>query len=147
MIKFTIPAVPVAQPRQRSAMIAGKVRNYTPATHPVNAFKATARLAWANSDYDGEPLPYAFAVRLTFVFPRPGRLIWKSRPMPRAGHTRKPDADNLAKAVLDALNGVVWPDDSQVCRLTVEKVYAAGGEQPHVEVRIGDTCEDLEATD
>jgi Holliday junction resolvase RusA-like endonuclease len=33
----------------------------------------------------------------------------------------------MAKAVLDALNGVAWVDDSQVSRLVVEKSYAAEG--------------------
>ena len=33
----------------------------------------------------------------------------------------KPDADNIAKAVLDALNGVAWQDDSQVVALSVRK--------------------------
>ena len=37
--------------------------------------------------------------------------------------TSKPDSDNYAKLVLDALNGVLWRDDSQVCRLFVEKAY------------------------
>lgn len=35
--------------------------------------------------------------------------------------TLKPDADNIAKAVLDALNGVAWRDDSQVVALSVRK--------------------------
>ena len=41
-------------------------------------------------------------------------------------HTGKPDADNLAKAVLDALTkmGIFWRDDSQVARLLVRKSYA-----------------------
>ena len=33
----------------------------------------------------------------------------------------KPDVDNIAKAVLDALNGVAYDDDSQVVELTVKK--------------------------
>ena len=33
----------------------------------------------------------------------------------------KPDVDNIAKAVLDALSGVAWDDDSQVVELTVKK--------------------------
>lgn len=33
----------------------------------------------------------------------------------------KPDVDNIAKAVLDALNGVAYGDDSQVVELTVKK--------------------------
>jgi Holliday junction resolvase RusA-like endonuclease len=37
--------------------------------------------------------------------------------------TTKPDADNIAKIICDALNGVVWVDDSQVSVLTVRKYY------------------------
>jgi Holliday junction resolvase RusA-like endonuclease len=36
----------------------------------------------------------------------------------------KPDLDNVAKAVLDALNGVVYADDVQVTRLLVTKQYS-----------------------
>ncbi len=35
--------------------------------------------------------------------------------------TRKPDADNIAKSVMDALNGMAWEDDAQVTELTVRK--------------------------
>lgn len=37
--------------------------------------------------------------------------------------TSKPDADNIAKLILDSLNGVVFNDDAQVCDLYVRKVY------------------------
>jgi len=39
-------------------------------------------------------------------------------------HIYKPDTDNLAKFVLDALNGTYYKDDSQIYRLEVEKSYA-----------------------
>lgn len=52
---------------------------------------------------------------LVFVFP--GRA--------RMNHTKRPDIDNLAKLVLDAGNGVLWEDDSQVCHLDVRKVYGS----------------------
>lgn len=39
----------------------------------------------------------------------------------RQAWTSKPDADNIAKAVLDALKGVAWLDDSQVVKLEVVK--------------------------
>ena len=36
--------------------------------------------------------------------------------------THKPDIDNVAKIVLDALNGVAWEDDAKVVSLTVSKL-------------------------
>jgi Holliday junction resolvase RusA-like endonuclease len=50
--------------------------------------------------------------------------------------SRRPDLDNLVKAVLDALNGLAWRDDAQIHTLHISKVVAAGDEQPHVQVRI-----------
>lgn len=38
--------------------------------------------------------------------------------------TVKPDGDNIVKAVLDALNGVVFADDSQVVEHSIKKEYA-----------------------
>lgn len=48
---------------------------------------------------------------------------------------RRRDVDNLAGAVMDALNGVLWNDDSQIARLVVDKRVAAKGEFVGVEVR------------
>lgn len=36
----------------------------------------------------------------------------------------KPDVDNVSKLVLDALNGILWRDDAQVCDLHVRRRYA-----------------------
>lgn len=46
---------------------------------------------------------------------------------------KRPDCDNIAKSVLDALNGLAYKDDSQIVKLTVIKEYA---EKPSVFVRI-----------
>lgn len=49
--------------------------------------------------------------------------------------TSKPDADNIAKLVLDALNGRAWHDDAQVVNLTVGKlVYTKEISRIRVEV-------------
>lgn len=48
---------------------------------------------------------------------------------------RRRDVDNLAGAVMDALNGVLWKDDSQIVRLVVEKSTVEKGEFVGVEVR------------
>lgn len=47
--------------------------------------------------------------------------------------TKKPDCDNIAKICLDALNGIAYPDDSQVVELLVKKYYS---ETPKVQLAI-----------
>ena len=42
--------------------------------------------------------------------------------------TKKPDSDNIIKIILDALNGVAYWDDSQVCRVYFDKMYAENPE-------------------
>jgi len=38
---------------------------------------------------------------------------------------KKPDIDNIAKAFLDAMNGTVYLDDTQVVELNLKKIYSA----------------------
>lgn len=47
--------------------------------------------------------------------------------------TKKPDADNVAKIILDGLNHVAWDDDTQVVEMMVTKLYS---EEPMVAVII-----------
>ena len=42
--------------------------------------------------------------------------------------TVKPDCDNLAKSILDSLNGLAYHDDKQVVELVVKKYYAENAE-------------------
>ena len=141
-IEFTVPAVPVAQPRQRHAMIAGHVRNYTPSKHPVNDFKATVRMAWAEAiraNDLGEWLwkcHLPMQVAIVAVFPRPKSKTKNRGDNPREHKPSKPDWDNIGKSVCDALNGLAYNDDSQIVEATVSKWIAAADEQPHVRIVI-----------
>ena len=47
--------------------------------------------------------------------------------------TIKPDTDNIAKSILDSLNGIAYKDDKQIVSLKVDKYYA---EIPSVFVEI-----------
>ena len=48
--------------------------------------------------------------------------------MPMRWHSKKPDIDNLWKAVLDAASGVLWQDDRQIVAGKTAKVIAAQGD-------------------
>lgn len=126
---FVVKGVPVAQPRTNATVIGGPrgshARVYTPKT--ADGWKASvaheAGLAFA----DG-PMPGPAYVSLEFYFARPKSHWTKNgnltKSAPRVWHTQRPDADNLAKAVLDALKGIAFVDDVSVAVLRVSKLWA-----------------------
>jgi Holliday junction resolvase RusA-like endonuclease len=90
----------------------------------LRAATATAPYPWFDA---------ALIVEMHFHFARPASLTVKKRPFP----TVKPDLDKLARAVLDALTGVLYRDDAQVTGLLVEKAYmVAPGSTPRVVVSV-----------
>jgi len=135
-IEFTVPAVPVAQPRARATAASGHARMYEASSkHAIHAFKASVRHA-ASLAYSGAPLQGPLRLMAVFVFPRPQAMQWKTKPMPRVPSVAaKGDIDNLTKGLADALNGLLYVDDRQIYSATVEKYVASGDEQPHVLVK------------
>jgi len=134
LVTFRAVAVPVTK---------GSVRAFTPAgwSRPVLTSTSTGLKAWeavvrhAATEALRETWPRGVGVRvdLAFILPRP-----QAHPKRRAiAHTKKPDLDKLTRAVLDALTGVAYADDAQVCRMTLDKRYAEPTEQPGVIVAVG----------
>jgi Holliday junction resolvase RusA-like endonuclease len=84
-------------------------------------------LGWAEShkeELQAKLIPWEGPVllRVCFCLARPRSM--KKRLVP----VSRPDLDNYLKLVCDALNGVLWIDDSQIFRCIVEKVYDASPE-------------------
>lgn len=97
----------------------GRVRTYRRSEY--RAYAETVAALARQAMRGDPPLEGHLEVRLTLYAPHRGSL---------------PDADAAAKAVLDALQGVMYRDDRQVDRLEVERRIVPG--QPHrmdVEVR------------
>lgn len=126
---------PIAQPRHKAASFGGKARLYLEAKHPVHGFKLELKAAAADL-MEGELADCPVTMKCVFLMPRPQRMIWKKRPMPREPYTAKPDTDNLVKAVKDALTGIVYRDDSLIWREESEKLYAAGDERPQTIIEL-----------
>jgi Holliday junction resolvase RusA-like endonuclease len=91
------------------------------------SYESLIRLAAAQALGDREPTEAPIEVEVTAYRLPPSSWLKGVRKLALAGGlscTGKPDPDNIAKAVLDACNGVVWHDDAQVVGLTVRKRFA-----------------------
>ena len=97
------------------------------------ALKAAAILGYAKP-----PADCPVSVHINAFFPVPKSYSLKKCEMAKNGliyPTKKSDADNIAKIICDALNGIAYHDDKQVVELLVSKRYARYGE-PHVGVTV-----------
>ena len=86
-----------------------------------------------------KPAAGPFHIDLHFVMPRlkshfgTGKKADVLRDDASEFHVSKPDLDKLVRCVKDALTGVVWNDDSQVCTMTASKTY---GVRPGVSIAV-----------
>lgn len=132
MIAFTVPLIPTAKGRPQTAVIGGHARIFTPerTRRAETTFSSLAAPYAPAKPFEG---PLALALHFQLPVPR-GWPAWKRLVGPW-DHDHKPDLDNLAKLVLDALqrSGAWWRDDAQVARLTCSKGY---GDPPGTRVTI-----------
>lgn len=126
MIKFDVFGIPRGKQRPRVCNIRGKTFTYTPKqTKDYENQIKKCYLAVTKKFWD-KHLPLKMEVLAFFPIPKKLNKLLPTVP---------PDLDNLAKAVCDALNGVCYADDSQICKLSVEKYYA---KTPKITVQIKD---------
>ncbi|HHK42098.1 MAG TPA: RusA family crossover junction endodeoxyribonuclease [Planctomycetaceae bacterium] len=138
---FILPGKPVGQGRPRMRTVKTKDgRSFASAYDPAKSrnYKSLVQdiAARALEDVGGQILsgPCSVHIHAKAAWPR---SQWRKRtPRPLSWWTGKPDIDNIAKAILDAMSGVVYLDDTQVCRLSVEKTRPPQGEPDCVRVSV-----------
>ena len=125
-LDFHVSGTPKAQPRVKAFVRGGHAGVYTPDS--AESWKQSVRQeAVANAPESVIAGP--IRLELDFFLPRPKAHLDKHG-IPKSKspvwHCKKPDLDNLIKAVTDAITDTqrVWLDDSQICEITATKTYA-----------------------
>ena len=109
---------------------------YLPTKHPVKAFKAAIQAAFVEHAGKWRTVRGPVRVYINVWFSVPASWSRKKRDSHVFKyHAQKPDADNVTKAVLDALTDCgAWLDDSQVASCQVIKRWAGQGPQTLIEI-------------
>jgi len=122
---FEIPIHPVPKARPRTFTNKhGLSRTYTP--KKTKDFEGLVR-DWIAANHNKHPFEGPLKLELTFMMPVPKSYSKKSRNwcLSKFGtHTKKPDLDNLEKSVMDAAEGILYYNDSQICSKISNKVWA-----------------------
>lgn len=118
MIDIVLQIRPEPYKRMRQVFKNGRAMLYS---DPEYRSYKEAIMRLVASKYRDDPLSGCLDVQLTFGFKNP--QAHAKKPVPRPYHPR-PDIDNLAKAIMDACNGVLWDDDGQITSLSAQKIYA-----------------------
>lgn len=141
MVEFMVLGAPQGKERPRAAKLRDRTIVYTPKkTKDYEREIATAYRTQCRGMFSG-----AVAIEIHAYYEIPKSASRKrvlDMVSDRERPTKKPDGDNIAKAVCDALNGVAYKDDSQVVDLTVRKYYS---KFPHVQVFISEAKTDGES--
>lgn len=133
-VQFVVPGEAVGKGRPRLSTMNGITRMHS--TKRSISYEGLVAMAGTNAMAGRSLLegPVMVEMRIVVSIPKSGTKKFKAQAL--AGEVfpaKKPDMDNVIKAIYDGLNGVVWKDDVQVVDAFVRKRY---GEVPGVHVRI-----------
>ena len=126
MITFKVDANPVGKQRARYAKRGNHVMAYTP--DKTRNYETLIKAAAIEAMGASEPLETPINLYLYIRAPIPKSLSKKRLEACLNGlekPIKKPDASNVLKSVEDAMNGVVYKDDSQIINIHVTKVYSS----------------------
>lgn len=94
------------------------------------AYKRQCGGTFFGNENSNEKPPIEIYIRAMYSIPR---SYTKGKRLAAAHNmilpAKKPDADNIAKIVCDALNGIAYKDDAQIVSMIVKKVYTTGAER------------------
>lgn len=117
MIKFEIEGVKgKGRPRFDS-----RGHAYTPDT--TRAYEELVRLRYRQATKQPPTSSAVYVEVVAWLVPAESLSKKKRLELLENPPMKKPDIDNIAKIILDALNGVAWVDDKQVVKLNICKLW------------------------
>lgn len=130
MLLFTINVVPEAQKQTRFSFKHG-IHSYNPSQKYIDYCK------WQIKAF-APAVPLEGPIDLTMYFfltiPKSTSGVQKRQMINgKIMHMKKPDLDNLAYAITNAMKGIIYGDDSQVVKMCMQKMYA---ENPRIVVKV-----------
>lgn len=133
-ITLTILGEPTAQKRHRHTSRGKFTRTYDPSASDKADFLSIVQNKAPQTPIDGpvkiEIFAYFSRPKSHFRTGKNSHILKDDAPK---WHTARPDCDNLAKFIFDALNKVYWRDDSCICDQKVIKRYS---DKPRTEIFI-----------
>ena len=132
---FEVPGTPRGKQRPRVVRQNGRTISFTPdqTVQYENLVRWCYKTA-ENSKRFPDDMPLKVIINAYYEIPKSASK--KKRAQMLDGElrpTKKPDADNIAKIICDALNGIAYRDDAQVVTCIINKRYS---EEPSVSVEI-----------
>jgi Holliday junction resolvase RusA-like endonuclease len=116
-LRIIVGIEPVAKGRPRVTFHSGRVWTFTPEKTENFQNELQARVMRHSDKIIHKPTP----IKLTVTFYRK-KSEWRAKgeELPVC----RPDLNNILSATLDALNGVLWDDDSQICTVNMRKRWS-----------------------
>lgn len=144
-IEFIVLGNPCGKQRPKFSRSGYFVHTYTPdmTVNYENLVKLEYCRQVGKSRFESDA---QIVMQITAFFQIPKSVSQKKRTAMLRGEilpTKKPDYDNIAKIVTDALNGIAYDDDAQVVIGTVAKRYS---ENPRVEVIMREYDREIDGT-
>lgn len=130
-LEFVVMGVPKGKGRPRMTRSG---HTYTP--NDTVQYENLVKTCFVEKYPDWVPSEEVIQASIIAYYPIPKSFSAKKLRMIKEGDllpAKKPDLDNIAKAILDSLNNIAYKDDSQVCQLTMLKQY---DDRPRVEVTL-----------
>ncbi len=138
-IKFRVPGPPKGKQRPRVCRINGRSVTYTPKQTIEYEQKVRASYTSVSKVKFQKDVPLEISILALFPIPlHASKKLKKQMLNGEVLPTKRPDCDNIIKIILDALNGLAYQDDCQICKVYFAKIYA---KTPEIRVLIKNIME------